>query len=68
MIIYITQGVFPEGILTGYFGTKERNHKVLYASMFLNIVMKLPYSHKKGRMDVIKNWEEYLVSNKKLLE
>jgi len=68
MAIYIAQGIVPQQILEGYFETETCDTRVLYASIFLNIVMKAPYSHKKGREDVITIWEEYLASHKSILE
>ncbi|MEN9622259.1 MAG: hypothetical protein RLZZ67_693 [Candidatus Parcubacteria bacterium] len=64
IVNYVAKGLFPKEIVDGYFEKEACDEKVLYASIFLNVVMKLPRAQEKGLVDVIKNLQEYLVLNK----
>ncbi|MEI6660330.1 MAG: aminoglycoside phosphotransferase family protein [bacterium] len=54
-------------IIEGYFGTDEYDHKVLFASIFISIYIKLPYAHQTKSTSRIKGYMDYLSKNKHLL-
>lgn len=57
-----------EQLIEGYFENNPFNKKILQASVLINAVMKIPYSHKKGRVEIISNIQTYLMENKSILE
>ena len=59
----ISAGVSPKQLITGYFGNKPFNEKVLHASVLLNSYIKLPSRHMKGKSEHIKNIQDYLSKN-----
>ncbi len=56
-----------EQLIEGYFGAEPYDAKVLQAAIFINAVMKLPYSHKKGRTELILNIQKFLSKRSELL-
>lgn len=65
---HTAHGIFPRQMIEGYFGDEPYNQKALHAAVYLNTLMKLPYSHKKGRSEAIQNWQNYLTENRNLLD
>jgi fructosamine-3-kinase len=63
----IAAGKFPTGLKEGYFEGELCNEKTLHASIFLNMLTKLPYKHKTNRTDLIENMQTYLANNKHFL-
>jgi fructosamine-3-kinase len=60
-------GKAGEQFLTGYFGDKEYDKKLLHAFLVLNITVKLPYMHKTKGIDRIEGWQTYLEQTKGLI-
>lgn len=57
-------GSYPQKIVDGYSREVRLDEKVLHAAIFINIVYKMPYQHQKGKIQVIQNFQNYLVKNK----
>jgi len=65
LVNYIAaHGSYPKQLVEGYCKENLLNERVIHASIFLNIVYKLPYQHQKGRSQVIQNFQNYLTQNK----
>jgi len=54
--------------IEGYFNGEVYDKKILYASIFLNIYFKLPYSHKTKHVDKIAKRMNFIQENKHYLE
>jgi len=65
---HVAHGIFPKQMIEGYFGDESYNEKALHAAVYINTLMKLPYSHKKGRAEAIQKWQKYLAENRNLLD
>lgn len=57
-----------EQLVGGYFGGESYDRGALQAAVILNSYMKLPYSHKKGRAEMVSNIKKYLAQNRRLLD
>lgn len=57
-----------EQLIEGYFGNESYNKKALQAAVLINATMKLPYSHKKGRTELISNIQKFLSERSGLLD
>ena len=65
LVNYIAvSGTYPKQLVEGYFEEGGLDEKVLHASIFINIIYKLPYQHQKGRSQTIQNFQNYLTQNK----
>jgi len=65
LVNYIAaSGTYPKKLVEGYFEEGGLDEKVLHASIFINIIYKLPYQHQKGRLQTIQNFQNYLSQNK----
>jgi hypothetical protein len=65
LVNYIAaSGTYPRQLVEGYFEEGGLDEKVLHASIFINIIYKLPYQHQKGRLQTIQNFQNYLTQNK----
>ncbi len=67
MMNFLARNLYPKQILESYFANETCDEKVLQASIFLGIFMKLTYAHKKGNLERIQNWQNYINQNKHLL-
>lgn len=69
LVNYIAQtSEYPKKLVEGYGEGEEIDEKALHAAIFINIVYKLPYQHQKGRIQVIRSFQNYLLQNKYMLE
>ncbi|MEI7688618.1 MAG: phosphotransferase [Candidatus Nomurabacteria bacterium] len=65
LVNYIAaSGTYPKKIVEGYFEEGGLDEKVLHASIFINIIYKLPYQYQKGKSQTIQNFQNYLSQNK----
>ncbi len=65
LVNYISQsGKYPQELLGGYAEEEAVDEKVLHAAIFINIMYKIPYQHQKGRMEVVDNFQNYLLQHK----
>ncbi len=57
-----------EQLILGYFDGQTYDTQALQSAVLLNACYKFPYSHKKNKVENMKNVQDYLVRTKHLLE
>ena len=68
LVLHISNKVFPQQLLDGYFEDGSCDKKVLHASVLLNSYLKFSYWNKTKKVENMQNIREHLIKNKNLLE